>query len=525
MAAQAALIADTIVGMKKALRKENEYNGPDDPITQPTNRGNKLRANARFVREGALGYIHPEELYKQKIEHAGYTRYILQPNPVRYDSEGDELDDDDEDSEADAAAAEENPFSEIALEHFLCPLKHPSELPNHPSLSHAYTSKALLNMTQAIEAKLRQERALLWRARNLHRQFLGDASWMPCGAVETPDDRWIFEPRMPNIGLSSPASQSAPNGVVTPSVAGGSSVLKGGVPDSSSVAGSSKDAQGDQTAEKDVEMSDAQDLPDAQDPSAEQTRRPKSEEVDTPVADLPQHPETTDQETQVNGNRTEAGKQDQDRTSGVDGPLGRDPQGHTNDERPAGEQSNGADRHDNPGDETDKDEEMQDGSSPEPPRRMTTRAQTNAANPQQEDDSGRASPSASSDTLSTLPTPHPLFLVSDSIRPDANFGLPPNEAEETRRLLWSYVQKQEETVRGFEHMLESLLRACRMKDDVFEWCKAEGHVGEMSDGEDWYDREKWGLAEGEDLKKGADEDDIEPVEESRTSNKRGRGRR
>lgn len=40
-------------------------NGPDDPITQPTNRGNKLRANARFVREGALGYIHPEELYKQ----------------------------------------------------------------------------------------------------------------------------------------------------------------------------------------------------------------------------------------------------------------------------------------------------------------------------------------------------------------------------------------------------------------------------------------------------------------------------
>jgi hypothetical protein len=156
---------------------------------------------------------------------------------------------------------------------------------------------------------------------------------------------------------------------------------------------------------------------------------------------------------------------------------------------------------------------------------MTTRAQTNAANPQQEDDSGLASPSDSSDTLSTLPTPHPLFLVSDSIRPDANFGLPPNEAEETRRLLWSYVQKQEETVRGFEHMLESLLRACRMKDDVFEWCKAEGHVGEMSDGEDWYDREKWGLAEGEDLKKGADEDDIEPVEESRTSNKRGRGRR
>ena len=59
---------------------------------------------------------------RQKIEHAGYTRYILQPNPVRYDSEGDELDEDDEHSEADAAAAEENPFSEIALESE-CPIR------------------------------------------------------------------------------------------------------------------------------------------------------------------------------------------------------------------------------------------------------------------------------------------------------------------------------------------------------------------------------------------------------------------
>lgn len=65
MAAQAALIADTIIGMKRALRRETEYSGPDEPITQPTNRGNKLRANAKYVREGALGYIHPEHLYKQ----------------------------------------------------------------------------------------------------------------------------------------------------------------------------------------------------------------------------------------------------------------------------------------------------------------------------------------------------------------------------------------------------------------------------------------------------------------------------
>lgn len=39
--------------------------GPDDAITQPTNRGNKMRANAKYVREGALGYINAEEFYKE----------------------------------------------------------------------------------------------------------------------------------------------------------------------------------------------------------------------------------------------------------------------------------------------------------------------------------------------------------------------------------------------------------------------------------------------------------------------------
>lgn len=61
----------------------------------------------------------------QKVEHAGYTRHILQYNPLRYDSEGDELDEEDSDATADAEAAEENPYSGISLEsesHFCCHL-------------------------------------------------------------------------------------------------------------------------------------------------------------------------------------------------------------------------------------------------------------------------------------------------------------------------------------------------------------------------------------------------------------------
>ncbi|CAG8118926.1 unnamed protein product [Penicillium olsonii] len=476
MAAQAALIADTITGMKRALRREREDNGPDDPIMAPTNRGNKMHANAKFVSEGALGYINGENFYKQKVEHAGYTRHILQPNPTRYDSEGDELDEEDEDSEADVAAAEDNPFAGIALETLLCPLKHPSELPSHPSMSQPYTSQALEHMTEAVDFKLRQERALLWRARNLHRQFLGDGGWMPCNVMETPDDRWIFEPRIIGNGASVSTGQNGPSRPMTPSAAD-TSAPQDVAQDESSTNNAPDGSQPPQPT-NDFEMAEA--------PEAESDKpdpQLKSEETDAMVKDLPAHNDR--QET----DQAEADNEKQDMGTPKD------------------------DEH-----EVDEgDQEMNDDSSPEPLRRMTTRAQANADND--------GSPASFADSTSTLPTPHPLFLIPDNVRPDANFGLPPAEAEETRRLLWSYIQKQEETVRGFEHMFDSLIKAARMKSDVLEWCKAEGHVGEMSDGEDWYDREKWGLAEGEDLKKGTDEDEVETVDESRTQAKRGRGRR
>ncbi|KAJ5714293.1 uncharacterized protein N7483_011474 [Penicillium malachiteum] len=513
MATQAALIADTIIGMKRALRREQDDSGPDDPIMQPTNRGNKMKANAKYVREGAMGYINSKEFYREKIEHAGYTRHILQRNPIRYDSEGEELDEEDEDSEADTAAAEENPFSGIALETLLCPLKHPSELPNHPSLSQPYTSQALEQMTKAVEEKLRQERALLWRARNLHRQFLGDGGWMPCGDVESLDDRFIFEPKMAHHSHNRSGDPQEPNHTST----SGSGYLNG-VQDASPTTSTREPHSRQngteseiQAMENDVEMAEAstdsreREIANAE-PGALNTAL-KSEDMDAAVNDLPPHPKGAD-DSQNQGSDYF--------------------QSNSNDRHEDMDTTGDGDRHDvnadpnNQHDEAEYDADMQDGSSPEPPRRMTTRAQANATNPQ-DDENG--SPMSPADTAGSLPAPHPLFLIPDNVRPDANFGLPATEAEETRRLLWSYIQKQEETVRGFEHMLDSLLRACHMKADVLEWCKAEGHVGEMSDGEDWYDREKWGLAEGEDLKKGTDEDEVETVDDTRTAAKRGRGRR
>lgn len=299
---------------------------------------------------------------------------------------------------------------------------------------------------------------------------------MPCNAFETPDDRWIFEPRTTSNGLTVPAGQQGVSGPSTPSAMEIETRAPQNIGQPVSSEALAQDARQQPGPENDVEMAEV--------PPAETTKSDpqlKSEETDATVKDLPPHNERQDNDqAKTNG-------ENQDMNNSKDGEP--EVNGH--------------------------DQEPQD-SSPEPARRMTTRAQTNA---------GNESPLSSADTTSALPAPHPLFLIPDNVRPDANFGLPPSEAEETRRLLWSYIQKQEETVRGFEHMFDSLIKASRMKNDVLDWCKAEGHVGEMSDGEDWYDREKWGLADGEDLKKGTDEDEVETVDESRTQAKRGRGRR
>lgn len=156
---------------------------------------------------------------------------------------------------------------------------------------------------------------------------------------------------------------------------------------------------------------------------------------------------------------------------------------------------------------------VEDPSQP-PQHRMTTRAQAQAASEKSTASRTRSASVASS----APPSIHPLFLIPQQAHPDRDFGLPPNEAEEMRRTVMLYVQKQEEICRGAEKLYYGLLKADRMRKTVFKWCKAEGHVGEMSDGEDWYDKEEWGL--DEDLRKGHDEE-----EEDANQGKKTRARR
>ncbi|KAF1968637.1 hypothetical protein BU23DRAFT_558369 [Bimuria novae-zelandiae CBS 107.79] len=144
-------------------------------------------------------------------------------------------------------------------------------------------------------------------------------------------------------------------------------------------------------------------------------------------------------------------------------------------------------------------DDASDTASQNTSHRMTTRARAHAA----------LTPSPPLSPSSTVHQIHPMFLYPTDALPDRDMGLPPDEAEDTRLLLLAYVQKQEEVARLATELFTGIMEGERMRQEVLKMAKAEAHLGEMSDGEDWYDREEWNLEE--DLGKGKDEEDDDAV--------------
>ncbi|RMZ77342.1 hypothetical protein DV737_g4381, partial [Chaetothyriales sp. CBS 132003] len=435
MAPQQAEVLETIAALKWKLRRDRQP-PTDDPIAAATNRGNKLKKGASSVHAGALPYPHGPTGYKEQIEHAGYTRYILARNPARHNEYGYELDDSESDPEADADADDENAYSGVRIEELLRPLTHPAELATHPTLSTPYLDSALPDMVKSLEDKLRQERANLWRAKMLHRQLVGDENWVPCGAVETSDDWDLFEPRYPS--------------------------------------------------------------------AAEQSRKRKHGE--------PQDRRPTQKAAPARADPATNGVHASEQANGNVGP-------------PDASAAAAAEEEDEDGQKMDKPDDGSNSASPAPPPRRITRAL--AAENTSTAPTPPLSPTPSETTTdSALLTADPLFLIPPHFSTVRRLPailqalrLPVDEVLDTRRLLFMYIQKQEESVRGFEAVLGKLIKATRMKDQVWEMCKAEGHMGEWSDGEDWIDAAAWGERE-EDLKKGKDEDDAVQEEEGRKGKRR-----
>ncbi|KAL2197861.1 RXT2-like protein [Corynascus similis CBS 632.67] len=463
---QQAMILDTILALKRTLKRKAYDSDSDSSIDQTTNRGNKLKKRARFVHQGRLTSSMGPAAYKEIAEHAGYQRAIIHRNPPLIDQDGYDIESDDDEEqvqEAVASAMEDNPYSSIRLEHILAPLTSVTDLPSHPTFSRPFTSRSLNELIEQGRNLMQKENKALWKAKPLLTKLVGDNTWAPCGLMTAPDDRdaLLFSDTV--SFFNRPASR-VPAGASAPSTTGS-------FPNTSTESapqGATQDAPVAGSTEQDDKSGD----------------RATNEKT------LPDGHTDTNGDGNIGGGLSTAEEPEKDghingRTE--DGGEGKD-----------GSAAAADAARNKPDTSGDADVEMAEApnSSREPP------TQPSVLPPPDVHAASSPLPAEPLDELFI----HPLFKLPPAARPDRDLGLPEQEAEEVRRLLLLYVQKQEEICRGTKRLYEGLLKADRLRKTVWQWAKAEAHCGpnrDMSDGEDWYDKEEWGLTE--DLKKGEDE--------------------
>lgn len=381
------------------------------------------------------------------------------------------------------------------------PLTAASDLPNHPTLSKPFTSATLTNLTEHAGDMLRKERTSLWRIKHLLTRLSGDSTWIPGESVETKDDFLLFfddreKQRAIIQGKAIPKDADQGSTQTLSDNEQPAGLLSADVQSLGSVGETVKQITESAAENEDVTMTSVDGLT--------ENGHSGKEAAQLPVQDS--HPEENSRE---NGSSTYAkGKVPENSAEGHVAENGAMKDSTNESEQPV------------------EDIEMDGvggGADPEDlaveaPRRMTTRARAQAAS----DHTASIRTRSISPETNNEPYIHPYFLAPASSRPDRDVGLPQQEAEEIRRLLQLYIQKQEEVCRGVQRIYEGLLRADRQRKLVLKWTKAEAHIGanrDMSDGEDWYDKEEWNLSE--DLKKGQDEEE----EDAATTAKKTRTRR
>ncbi|KAK7511346.1 RXT2-like protein [Phyllosticta citriasiana] len=460
MAGQQLLFAETITGMKKVLARY-EASDEDDSVEISRSVQHKLKRKAPLP-HSILD--NGRSVYKKaKIDHAGYERHIISRNPPLIDEDGDEIEPDlDDDDSIDGSLADENPYGDIRLEELLAPLTSAADLSTHPSMSIPYYSTHITELARNARDVLQKEQQSLWKAKSIFQKLLGDDTWLPVGAMETSYDREI---------VNGPASASG-------SFDGNWEDLQ--IPDDNStgaILGATR-TDHDAKAAEDVQMADS---------ARPNGTHSNGEAVERPPEDLP-----------------DAGAVDGDGTTNGEASKPADQDAMEVD---TSERANGT-NHSEDGDETNSQNTLL--------RRMTTRAQAHHAN---STSSAPNSPRLDSPASST-PFIHPLFQFPFENLVDRDMGVPGSEAEETRNWLLMYIQKQEEVVRQTRGLYMGLMEADRKRRLVLKWTRAEGHVGEMSDGEDWVDKEEWGLTE--DLVKGKEEEEEEGVVQGKKTRTRRR---
>lgn len=422
----------------------------------------------------------------------------------------------------------------------LMPLTQAEDLDTHPSLSLPYKSKILPDMVNQACDMLHKERRTLVDLKRLLRRLRGDHTFQPAGGCETQNDRALFgtvwhpdgywlppdlnpngetmraEMTGKNTALVEPdgAPQVTVNGKTTAGIdkayetiealpIGQTNGTNDPATDTLSLS-QAEVANGEFGGRMEGRIA-SQAQPDEPDPSSgpvDEVRATTEEDTETKDTRGEELPASEEQEnpkadaTAINNASLESTTDDQNMT---ENPI-PDFSKSSNPPTPSAISSPGH----------------------SPPPRMLTRGRANARNPSSTDPTSPAQESIPPSSIDTTLPIHPLYIPPPPALPIRNYGLPYQEALESRQIFTAWVQKQEEVCRGAEQLYEGLLKACRMRDTVWRWCRAEGHLGEMSDGEDWVDEEEWGL-DGP-LKKGMEEGIGEEVEQGKkTRNRRTAG--
>ena len=452
------------------------------------------------------------------------------------------------------------------------PLTSAADLDKHPSLSVPYTNQVLEQMVQNVQDMVQREQAALWRMKNVQTQFCGDGEFAPAGAFHADQKMEDFEEQHDSESIVGSAVNGANkdvhpvanwdtmtnlrliSGLETAADTDDTSKTQEGLEDATSAEKSADDeAQirrtavdpGDAVPEKPLHEEDEDNEENnASNVAADDSGGMEAQtftvdgalnisaQEDTALDDTGEtesaQPHTAAKDTTVSNTTDEA------ETAGLIEPkleisptTSRDnlpPTNHDRQEPPLQNEDTQATV--NGENIATQDYAMDDATAPDGasntsdgPRRMATRAHTRAnavdtngqPTPTFSNTGGAASPNFSS-TQATNPLAHvhPFFLAPPHALPNPTAGIHPALADEVRRYLSMYVQKQEEVTRQSEELLTGLRKALRLKNTVWDWCRSEGHVGEMSDGEDWIDAEKWGVDPSE-LRKGEEVEDEDPA--------------
>ncbi|ORY61198.1 RXT2-like protein [Pseudomassariella vexata] len=469
-----------------------------------------MKKRARFVREGQLAPPSGPEVYREIVNHAGYQRAIINRNPPLIDDEGYELDSDDDEErvrEAMEDAAEFNPYARIRLETILAPLTAVTDLASHPTMSRPYTSKTLTDLTKQACDIMHKENAALWQVKHLQTRLVGDHTWIPCELMLGPNDINLYRDDYVVNGLGSLSKNSVNSDASMPlleNVHPQSNGRISGNGESPLENNAETGRKGEAIGEPDAPMTVADATAHAS-ASESQVNGDKSHAVPpapNPETEGQEKSSDEDKETTDTSLKTAVVDEHDDTEEGVKGKHSLKLPTDVEHEVIV----NGIDR--------TTEQNGKSSSKTRGPQRMMNGSQVNhrAIGPA----------SNASEPVDDMFI-HPLFLAPRSARPDRDLGLPEGEAEDLRRLMQLYVQKQEEVCRGAKRLYEGLLRADRLRKTVFQWSKYEAHVGpnrDMSDGEDWYDKEEWGLEE--DLKKGQDEEEEDTTQPTgkKTRNRR-----